>query len=86
MLDEILLMVVYYKLFDSFDHDWVKAFLTMLRFPPAFVNMIYDMYKELQRIIKLGTAYGHAFVGYNGMGQGDVATFMLALAMVSGQF
>ena len=86
MLKEVLLMVDYYKLFDSFDHAWVKDFLTMLQFPRAFVNMVHDMYIHLMPIIKLGNAYGHAFVGYNGMGQGDVATLLPALAMVSGQF
>jgi hypothetical protein len=48
--------------------------------------MIFKMYVNLKRYIKLGSAYGDAFIGYNGMGQGDVATLIPALAMVSGQF
>ena len=85
-LKEVLLMVDYYKFFDSFDHAWVRDFLLMLGFPAAYANMLYKMYKNLKRIIKLGAAYGDAFIGYNGMGQGDVGTLVPALAMVSGQF
>ena len=42
-LQSILLMVDYFKFFDSFDHQWVRKFLHMLNFPDAMVEMIYDM-------------------------------------------
>ena len=44
------------------------------------------MYVNLYRTIRIGMAYGNPFQGFNGMGQGDVATLFPALALVSGQF
>ena len=48
--------------------------------------MIFSMYSNLQRSTKIGIAYGNPFTSFNGMGQGDIATLFLALAVVSGQF
>ena len=58
----------------------------MLNFPEAMVEMIHNMYDNLFRTIKIGIAYGNPFMAFSGMGQGDVATLVPALAMVSGQF
>ena len=42
-----LLMVDYFKFFDSFGHQWVRGFLHMLHFPKALVEMIFNMYPNL---------------------------------------
>ena len=55
-MEFIILMVDYYKFFDSFDHQWVREFLHMLHFPHALVEMIFDLYIRLQRGIKIGKA------------------------------
>ena len=82
----VLLMVDYYRFFDSFDHSGVKQFLRMLHFPDSLLEMVYNMHAGPHSTIKIGLAYGDPFAGGNGMGQGDVTTLFPELALVSGQF
>ena len=68
-----MLTVDYYKFFDSFDHAWVRQFLHLIKFPHAMVEMIYHLYTNLWRTIKIGNAYGESFQTQCGMGQGDIS-------------
>ena len=70
----------YYKYFDSFHHDMLH-----LKFPPRYVRMMHDLYKNLHRTIKLGGAVGTPKNTYNGMGQGDDYVIFAALALTSVQ-
>ena len=81
-----LASVDYFKYFDSFHHWWVHGFLSLLGFPPCFVDMILDLYLGLQRSIKLGRALGQPHHYANGCGQGDASALFPAIALVSGQF
>ena len=74
-----MLTVDYYKFFDSFDHAWVLQYLELIKFPPAMVEIIYDLYVDLWRTIKIGNAYGESFQTHNGMGQGDIFSSPRAL-------
>jgi hypothetical protein len=74
------------KYFDSFDHDLTKQLLLHLGVPELLVNLMHNLYKDMQRIMKKGKSLSEAFGVYNGYGQGDVLSLIPALLLVSFQF
>jgi len=42
------------KYFDSFDHDLTKQLLLHLGVPELLVNLMHNLYKDMQRIMKKG--------------------------------
>ena len=70
--------------FDSFEHEWVHGFLILIGFPPVLADMVLDLYRGLQRTIKMGKALGEPQHYHNGCGQGDVCALFPAIALVSG--
>jgi len=74
------------KYFDSFDHDLTKQLLLHLGVPELLVNLMHNLYKDMQRIMKKGKSLSEAFEVYNGYGQGDALSLIPALLLVSFQF
>ena len=54
--------------------------------PELLVNLMHNLYKDMQRIMKKGKSLSEAFEVYNGYGQGDVLSLIPALLLVSFQF
>ena len=60
--------------------------LMHLGLPPAMVELTYNRYTNMNRVIRKGRALSHPFKSFNGFGQGDVMSLLPALLIVSLQF
>jgi len=74
------------KYFDSFEHGLTKDFLLHTGVPPILANLLHDLYKNMERVMKRGKSLSEVFQGFNGFGQGDVLSLLPALLLVSFQF
>ena len=84
--DLTILLMDYYKFFDSFDFDWVRSFMIALGFNPQLAELIHNLNSNMIRFIKLGKTFGPQIKPGNGMLQGDSFSIIVALALVSIQF
>ena len=89
ILNKIALTMVSYdfnKFFDSFEHSFTREMLLHLGLPPTMVELTYNLYTNMNRVIKKGRALSSPFKAFNGFGQGDVMSLLPALLIVSWQF
>ena len=76
----------YFKFFDSMEPEFMCKLIIDLGVDEDYAHMILDMYRKLQRHIKIGSTYGEPFHPTNGYGQGDAFSILVALMLVSIQF
>ena len=89
LLNKIFLNMVSYdfkKFFDSFDHAFTRKMLLHLGLPPSLFEFTYNLYTNMNRVIKKGSALSCPFTAFNGSGKGDVMSLLPALLIVSWQF
>ena len=84
--DLTICLMDYWKFFDAMEPDFVKEFLLACGLDEDYVHMTHEMYKNMNRYIKLGRSYGDPIQGANGSGQGDTYSILVALALVAVQF
>ena len=76
----------YWKYFDAMEPTFVRDFMVAIGIDPGYANIVYDIYTNSRRYIKIGGTYGEGFTSSNGSGQGDVYSILAAVALVSVQF
>ena len=81
-----LIALDYDKYLDSFHHEWTRDMLIHIGVPAHLANMTYDLYTNMDRVIKKGRSLSLPFQAFNGFGQGDVLSLLPALLLVSWQF
>jgi len=74
LLDNEVLVIAlmdYFKYFDSMEPTFVAKLMEAVGIDPDYANMTTDLYKHMNRYIKIGQSLGKPFTGANGLGQGD---------------
>ena len=84
--DITILLMDFLKFFDLFDYDFVREMFIAVGIDTAYANLVYDLYTNLHRHIKINGTYGNTINGTNGLGQGDSAALLAALILISTQF
>ena len=78
-LDWTVVLLDYYKFFDSFDPRFMSCMFEQYNFPQPMVDLFFlNLNTNARRYIKIGNTYGPKIEPYNALGQGDPFSLMAA--------